>query len=427
MERFPKNRLVIFSILFISGLFFSQTVNAGTLSCTVATTCPSGTVIWMMSGTTNAHAELPSQSLYTQLVCCSGVTGLGNSCSGTYATALKLSGTTNAHAEQNSQANYANNACISVPSGGSVSVGYQATNCAGFDTTLGSMTGTTNAHVGDGTAYTTKICATATAAANTLPVASGVSINSGAASITLTENTTTPVSCTATVTDNDGCTDITGANYIFYRTSQGSAGATDNNYRYSGSCTQDGGSCTGGGDLTATYTCTINAQFYTDPTDAGSPYPTDDWTCRVTPSDNVGAGTADTDTIEMNSLTALNVTANINYGTLGMGTDTGATNQTAVVTNTGNRSIDSQMSGTDMSCTIGSIPVGNQEYSASAFTYGAGTDLSGTPTSLVLTLPQPTNDVAPVITDDSLWGLGMPTMGVSGSCTGTNTFTAIND
>ena len=157
---------ILIFVVFVSGTFlFYQIVYAGTLSCSVATTCPSGTVIWRMSGTSNAHAELPSQSLYTQLVCCSGVTGLGNACTGTFATALKLSGVTNAHVEQNSQANYANNACISVPSGGSVSIGYQATNCTGFDTTLGSMTGTTNAHVGDGTAYTTKICGTAAGAA----------------------------------------------------------------------------------------------------------------------------------------------------------------------------------------------------------------------------------------------------------------------
>jgi hypothetical protein len=96
------------------------------------------------------------------------VTGFGTDCSGTYATVLKLSGITNAHAEQNTQTSYANSACISVPSGGSVSVGYQSTDCTGFDTTLGSMTAVTNAHVGDDTAYTTKICATAAGAAGTL-------------------------------------------------------------------------------------------------------------------------------------------------------------------------------------------------------------------------------------------------------------------
>jgi hypothetical protein len=159
--------LFLATILFFTSVFV-RVAYAGTLSCTVSTSCPSGTVIYRMSATGNAHAELASQSNYSQLVCCSGVSGLSNSCSGTFATALKLSGTSNAHAEQNSQSNYANSACISVPSGGSVSVGYQSTNCSGFDTTVGSINGTTNAHVGDGTAYTTKICATASGGSGTL-------------------------------------------------------------------------------------------------------------------------------------------------------------------------------------------------------------------------------------------------------------------
>lgn len=141
--------------------------HAGTLSCSVATSCSGGTVIMKMYATGNSHAELASQSNYSQLVCCTGVTGLGNSCSGTYAVAAKLSGTTNAHIEQNSQSNYANNACISV-STGTVSVGYQASNCTGYDTTLASMGGTTNAHIGDGNAYTTKICATAAGSAGSV-------------------------------------------------------------------------------------------------------------------------------------------------------------------------------------------------------------------------------------------------------------------
>lgn len=163
-----RGTVIFLATVLFSVLTFVQVAYAGTLSCSVAASCPSGTVIYRMSGIDNAHAELASQSNYSQLVCCSGVTGLGNSCSGTFATALKLSGTSNAHAEQNSQSNYANNACISVPSGGSVSVGYQATNCSGFDTTLGSINGTTNAHVGDGSAYTTKICATASGSAQSL-------------------------------------------------------------------------------------------------------------------------------------------------------------------------------------------------------------------------------------------------------------------
>lgn len=161
------SKLLCSAIMFLVLIAWSS-VFAGTLSCSVATTCPSGTVIYRMSGTSNAHAELPTQALYTQLVCCTGVTGLGTACTGTFATALKLSGTTNAHVQQTGS--YANSACISVPTGGTVSIGYQATNCTGFDTTLGSMSGVTNAHVGDGAAYTTKICGTAAAAAGTLTV-----------------------------------------------------------------------------------------------------------------------------------------------------------------------------------------------------------------------------------------------------------------
>ena len=171
MKFFYKNVLIFFVILFSFGLFFLHTANAGTLSCSVTTAAAcTGTVIYRMSGATNAHAELPSQATAaynSNVVCCSGVTGLGTACTGTFATALKLSGVTNAHVEQNSQVNYANSACMSVPSGGTVSVGYQATNCTGFDTTLGSMSAVTNAHVGNSAAYSAiQICGTATAGAS---------------------------------------------------------------------------------------------------------------------------------------------------------------------------------------------------------------------------------------------------------------------
>lgn len=154
--------------IFCLGVSLKNIAYAGTLSCSVTTAAAcSGTVILRMSGSTNAHAELPGQATAAyddNVVCCSGVTGLGNSCSGTTATILKLSGVTNAHVEQNTQNNFANDACMSVGSGGTVSVGYQPTNCSGYDTTLASMPAVTNAHVGDTTAYSEyKICGTAAA------------------------------------------------------------------------------------------------------------------------------------------------------------------------------------------------------------------------------------------------------------------------
>lgn len=151
-------------LMVVAGLITTPfSVFAGTLSCTVTTSCPTGTVLLRMYDPNGNHAEMPSQSNYSYMVCCSGVVGLGTSCvSGVNATVVKLSSTTNAHIEQNTEANYSgNDACLSVAAGGAVSVGYQATNCSGFDTTIGSMTATTNSHIGDGAAYSVKICATA--------------------------------------------------------------------------------------------------------------------------------------------------------------------------------------------------------------------------------------------------------------------------
>lgn len=162
MQIFKSSQIIsmIVTIVIIC-IIFSNTIYAGTLSCSVTTTCPTGAVIYRMSSTTNSHAELGTQSNYSNMICCTGVTGISNSCSGTFATALKLSSTTNAHAEKNTYSNFSNNACISVPSGGSISIGYQTTNCTGYDTTLGSIESDTNSHIGDASSYTNKICGTA--------------------------------------------------------------------------------------------------------------------------------------------------------------------------------------------------------------------------------------------------------------------------
>jgi hypothetical protein len=168
-QHFKKIGLTLFVTFFCI-----HNAHAGTLSCSVvnAASCTTGTVIYRMSSTSNAHAELANEtnSAYDNtVVCCTNVIGLHSICAGTFAIALKLSSTSNAHTEENSQSTYSgDNACIGVPGGGSVSLGYQATNCNGYDTTLGSIEASTNAHVGDAGAYTTKICATASGVPQTL-------------------------------------------------------------------------------------------------------------------------------------------------------------------------------------------------------------------------------------------------------------------
>ncbi len=169
----------LFTLILTWTLFTAPLANAGVLSCSVAATCTAPDVTVMkLYRTSGGHAELSSGSTYTNLVCCTGITGLGNSCSGTYDEVLQLSATTNAHVEQNSQANYGQSACLSV-STGTVTVAYQSTNCTGYDTTVASISGVTNAHAGNSSAYTTKVCATVGSAQTLSFSISGNSIGFG--------------------------------------------------------------------------------------------------------------------------------------------------------------------------------------------------------------------------------------------------------
>lgn len=148
------------------------------LSCSITTAaaCTSPSVIILrMSAASNAHAELPTQSTAgyaSNVVCCAGGTGLGNSCAATInAVVAKLSAVTNAHLQQNTQTGYTQNACISV-SAGTISLGYGTGNCNGFDTTLASMSAVTNSQIGSPATYTTTICgSTAASVTQTLTFA----------------------------------------------------------------------------------------------------------------------------------------------------------------------------------------------------------------------------------------------------------------
>jgi len=175
--------LLFFAVVLMVGAA-GMSARAGVLTCAVRTSsCNAGeVVVFKMSGTTNAHAELSSQNHYTNLVCCGGTSDMSNTCTNTFATVLKLQNTTNSHVQQNSQSGYANSACLSV-SQGSVTVAYQPTDCTGYDAIVASMSAATNGHVGNSAAYSTKICATVT------PVVS-VTVSNGVVSYgTLAANT----------------------------------------------------------------------------------------------------------------------------------------------------------------------------------------------------------------------------------------------
>jgi len=252
---------------------------------------------------------------------------------------------------------------------------------------------------------------------NQAPTVDSVSLNGGNA-IILNEATTKSVSATGTVSDTDTYSDISSVQGKLYRSGVGSGCATDNSNCYEDtSCATS--SCSGN---TCDYSCDYNVQFYAEPTDSGT-YSGQNWVAWVKVTDSQSASSTATSTgVELNTLQSLDVSASISYGSVSA--DANSTgDHTATVTDTGNVAIDVQISGTAMSCDIrGSVPVGNQEYATSTFSYGAGTDLSDTATDWNLDLPKPDSG-NPTVTDTTYWQVGVPA-GTEGTCSGTNTFEA---
>lgn len=154
------NNILIVVLVVVS---FTTLPAFAALTCSITTAggC-ANTIVLRMSGATNAHAELPSQTninYSSNVICCSGLSGV--LCTGNTASVLKLSSTTNAHVEIATNSNYTNTACISSGTGMPV-IGYQDTNCTGFDTTLASISSTTNATIGGVANYAKKICGSLT-------------------------------------------------------------------------------------------------------------------------------------------------------------------------------------------------------------------------------------------------------------------------
>ncbi len=266
---------------------------------------------------------------------------------------------------------------------------------------------------------------------NSAPTVTGITINGGN-TITLTPNTTTSVSVFATVTDNNGCADITNGTVtiMIYRnglTSSTCFSTADNQNCYRATVFNTTSSCS----TTNTNTTTTFGVFYfANATDASSSlgFSGQGWRATMRFTDQNGAtSTADSPTTTLSTLNAINVTtASINYGTLGANTNTGATNTTTTITNAGNSSTSLQLSASQ-TLTSGSnvIATSSQVYSTSSFTYpGTSTALTGSAVQVnafALVTPTTTTNVASNI----FWGLNVPNGTPTGTYTGTNVFSAL--
>ena len=79
-----------------------------------------------------------------------------------------------------------------------------------------------------------------------------------------------------------------------------------------------------------------------------------------------------------------------------------------------------------MNCTVGNINVSYMEYGFSVFSYGVGTDMQSTETEEDRDLME--GDEGDPRPEDYLYfGLGLPSLGVKGTCTGTVLISAISD
>lgn len=260
------------------------------------------------------------------------------------------------------------------------------------------------------------------AAAGGSPSVTNVKLNNGSA-ITLTPNTTTSITVTASTTDPSGPGNISYATGTIYRTSLGQSCSASNLNCYqiaSSSCSFSGS--------TSTVTCTAGIWYFAQSTgNASSSFPSDSWSGAITVTNATAAtGTATSTGVNINILTAINVTtSSISYGTLAASSTTGGTNQTTTVTNAGNSSTTLQISGTALLKGANLVPTSSQHYATSSFTFGGNEQqLNGSPSTVSgfrLTAPTTTTNVQ----GDIFWGITIPAGNPTGTYNGTSTFTAV--
>ncbi len=223
--------------------------------------------------------------------------------------------------------------------------------------------------------------------------------------VSLIESATTAASATSTVADSNGYGDITSVIAVFYDSvAQTPVCSSDNNDCYADiSCSTS--SCN---DTQCTATCSTDVWYYANASD---------WKWQIKAIDAASASsTTISSVVTIADLIAIDVSeANIDYDSLNLG-DTSA-QATTTVENTGNTNLDVGVYGTAMSCSIGSIAVGQQKFNIG----GGETALTGISQPIDLNVPQRTTTPP---TDSIYWKLYVPSEGAGGTCSGINTFEA---
>lgn len=263
------------------------------------------------------------------------------------------------------------------------------------------------------------------------PVISSISLNNGLP-ISLIPGTTTSVYATGTVSDFNGYNDLVRASSTIYRSGvAGGALCTENNNDCYVSYTNNKCEFVNCAGNDCTISCYADMYFHADPTDAGT-YEGQEWFVFVEVEDDTGGYDFATSLgVDLNTLRAIDVEGEIDYGTLEVNADTGSDNASTTILNYGNVEVNIEIQGTDLTDGFNSyVPAEQQKFATSTFTYSAcGVSCkllsSTTPVEIDINLQKPVvND--PPVTDSVYWGIAIPIGVNSAPHQGVNVFTPIS-
>ncbi|MFH1850072.1 MAG: hypothetical protein ABH879_07885 [archaeon] len=248
---------------------------------------------------------------------------------------------------------------------------------------------------------------------NYSPAVSNVII---ADTINLNPGDTSVVQCNATVSDQNGVSDIIEVNATLYdNATSGYPGDDDNNQHYSNnSCRTVAASA-----YYRNYSCSFGLQYYAN---SGT------WECNITVLDNSSAKDSDEKSTTLLELLAINVSPSlIDYGQVSATSTSDEKDLT--ITNLGNLGFNVTAFGygyaandnLSMVCTKGNVSTGYQKYSLhQGYPYDGMQNLSRTAVQIQnVTLPKRTDDsVYGSDRNYTYWRLRLPSA-VGGSCNGT--------
>jgi len=242
--------------------------------------------------------------------------------------------------------------------------------------------------------------------------------------INLNADSTTTVTITATISDPDGCEDvftngsITG---VFYDAGAetDSCTADDNDCYPNLTFTEVDDTCSGAGDTTGEAQVTVDVWFHANASNQ--------WTAKVNATDSQSQSGSNTQTAAVNELAAFKLdVSNISYGTVNP--NEVSAEKAVKITTTGNVAVDVKLSGTDLTWSSYTIPVGQQKYaSTTGFDWETqGTALTTSPTCYELSTGKPTQHPSNQ-SEYIYWKLKVPLDKPAETYSGNNTFDVVSD